>query len=94
MKKFTSCAAVGCVVFLIAGYLFVNWANQPENVKAVLDQREKEAAQKIEDQHHGKRLPLGHWPAWEARKAVSGAWNRVRPLLLRFEPGPARLLSR
>lgn len=49
MKKFMSCAAVGCVVFLISGYLFVNWANQPENVKAVLDQREKEAAQKIED---------------------------------------------
>lgn len=34
---------------LVLGFLFVRWANQPENVAALQKEREREAAQKIED---------------------------------------------
>jgi hypothetical protein len=42
--------AIVLVFVLVAGYLFVSWANQPENVAALQKQRETESAQKALDE--------------------------------------------
>ncbi len=49
MKILLAIAGVVIIGVLILGFLFVRWANQPENVAALQKEREREAAQKIED---------------------------------------------
>ena len=50
MKIVLAILGVGILVVSVFGFLFVRWANQPENVAARLKERELEAAQKIEDE--------------------------------------------
>jgi hypothetical protein len=42
--------AVVLVFVIVVGYLFVSWANKPENIAALQKQRETEAAQKAVDE--------------------------------------------
>ncbi len=50
MKIILVIIAVVIVVISVLGFLFVRWANQPENVAARLKERELKATQKIEDE--------------------------------------------
>lgn len=50
MKIILAVIAVIIVGVLAFGFLFVQWANQPENVAALQKRREQEAAQKVEDE--------------------------------------------
>jgi hypothetical protein len=50
MKVILVILAVVIVGFLILGYLFIQWANSPENVAATKKQYEAEAAKKKEDE--------------------------------------------
>lgn len=54
MKIIFAFLAIIIIGVLVLGFLFVRWANQPENVAALQKEREREAAQKIEDEK--KRL--------------------------------------
>jgi len=65
MKTILAILAVVIVAVLILGYLFVQWANQPEQVAALQKNRETETAQKIEDEK--KRAELDK--KIEAKKA-------------------------
>lgn len=49
MKIILAILAIGLTGVLFLGFLFVRWANQPENVAALKKKRETEAAQKIDD---------------------------------------------
>jgi hypothetical protein len=49
MKIILAILAIGLIGVLFLGFLFVRWANRPENVEALQKKRETEAAQKIDD---------------------------------------------
>lgn len=50
MKIILAIGIVMVIGFLILGYLFVQWANSPEQIAALKKDREIEAARKIEDE--------------------------------------------
>jgi hypothetical protein len=54
MKTFFMIAGVAiaglAIVIVILGYLFISWANKPENVAAMKKEYETEAAQKVQDE--------------------------------------------
>lgn len=60
MKNFLIISGVvlagALVVVIVLGYLFVSWANRPENVDALKKQREAEAAQKAQDEKERAQL--------------------------------------
>lgn len=50
MKIFLIILGAILICVFVLGYLFVSWANSPENVEALKKQRETEAAKKIQDE--------------------------------------------
>jgi len=50
MKIILAILAVIVIGVLVIGFLFIRWANQPENVAARLEEYKQEAAKKLEDE--------------------------------------------
>lgn len=50
MKIFLGILAVAIIAILVLGYLFVQWANRPENVEALKKDRQETADKKIADE--------------------------------------------
>ncbi|RRB01125.1 hypothetical protein [Larkinella rosea] len=90
--------AIVIVSILALGYLFVQWANKPENVAALQEKRKQDAAQKIEDAKKEairQKEQAVFQKEIEAKKAMmklvideNFAKNRFEQLAFRYEKIP------